>query len=298
MKRILLFFMLLTAAMHVDAKSYRVDEIPNVQKYNRMRYVSNPDGILSAGAVAQIDSLCGALREGGLAQVAVVAVDDVEGGDPFSFAIELFRSWGVGSSTSSNGLGILLVKERHEIRFVTGDGLEGILPDALCKRIQMRYMLPSFRVDDYDRGMVDGVTATAQILSGGEVDLNTGADSELPSWMVFLIIMGFVVVPLGVILLVYYARRRCPKCHGLTLHQQNREELCVTPSYRLVEYTYVCSKCGEVVKRQEKNMRDDNFGGGIGGGTIIGGGIGGGSIGSGGGFGGGSFSGGGSGSKW
>ena len=76
--------------------------------------------------------------------------------------------------------------------------------------------------------------------------------------------------------------------------------LSVTRTSRLVEYTYVCSNCGAVVKRQAKNLRDDNFGGGAGGGTIIGGGFGrgmGGGVG-GGGFGGGSFGGGGAGSRW
>lgn len=89
-------------------------------------------------------------------------------------------------------------------------------------------------------------------------------------------------------MLGYYARKRCPKCHKPTLRQQSNRILQVTPSYRLVEYTYVCSNCGAVVKRRAKNLRDDNFGGG--GGTIIGGfgGFGGGSRGGfGGGFGGG-----------
>lgn len=106
---------------------------------------------------------------------------------------------------------------------------------------------------------------------------------------------------MGVILLGYYARKRCPKCHKLTLRQQSSDILKVTPNYRLVEYTYVCSNCGAVVKRAgPKTWRDDNFGGGAGGGTIIGGrgfgGFGGGSRG--GGFGGGSFGGGGAGSRW
>ena len=49
------------------AATYRVDQVPNVQLADRTRYVSNPDGILSVTAVAQIDSICGALRvfEGG-----------------------------------------------------------------------------------------------------------------------------------------------------------------------------------------------------------------------------------------
>ena len=148
MRKIAILCLLLVGALPALAGSYRPDEIPNVQRMDRRRYVSNPDGILSAGAVARIDSLCASLRERGLAQVAVVAVDDIEGGDVFSFAVELFRSWGVGSAESDNGLGILLVKELREIRFVTGGGLEGILPDALCKRIQLNYMLPAFREGD------------------------------------------------------------------------------------------------------------------------------------------------------
>lgn len=304
MRKITILCLLLACALPVFAGTYRPEQIPNVQRMDGSRYVSDPDGILSPAAVAHIDSVCASLRERGLAQVAVVAVDDIAGGDPFSFAVDLFRSWGVGSAKSDNGLGILLVKDLREIRFVTGGGLEGILPDALCKRIQLTYMLPAFREGDYSAGMVAGVGAAATILEGGEVDLNGDADEELPAWMIFLIVVGFVVVPLGVVLVNYYFSRRCPRCRKLTLKQQSQQVLSVTRSYRLVEYTYVCSNCGAVVKRQAKNLRDDNFGGGAGGGTIIGGGFGGGfgrgmggGVG-GGGFGGGSFGGGGAGSRW
>ena len=231
----------------------------------------------------------------------MVAVDDIAGGDVFEFAIDLFSAWGVGQARNDNGLGILLVKDRREIRFVTGGGLEGVLPDAICKRIQLKYMLPAFRQGDYSLGMVQGVEAVSQLLEGSELDLggaDTGGD-ELPAWAVFLIVTGFVVVPMGVILLGYYARKLCPKCHKLTLRQQSSDILKVTPNYRLVEYTYVCPNCGAVVKRRSRNLRDDNFGGGAGGGTIIGGGFGRGMGGGmGGGFGGGSFGGGGAGSRW
>ena len=219
--------------------------------------------------MAHIDSVCASLRERGLAQVAVVAVDDIAGGDTFSFAVDLFRSWGVGSAKSNNGLGILLVKDLREIRFVTGGGLEGILPDALCKRIQLNYMLPAFREGNYSAGMVAGVGAAATILEGGEVDLGGDADEDLPAWMIFTIVFGFVIFPLGMVLANYYFSRRCPKCRKLTLKQQSQQVLSVTRNYRLVEYTYVCPNCGAVVKRRSRNLRDDNFGGGGGAGVKI-----------------------------
>ena len=191
MRKIAILSLLLACALPALAGTYRADEIPNVQRMDRRRYVSDPDGILSAGAVARIDSVCASLRERGLAQVAVVAVDDIAGGDTFSFAVELFRDWGVGSAKSNNGLGILLVKDLREIRFVTGGGLEGILPDALCKRIQLNYMLPAFREGDYSAGMVAGVEAAATILEGGEVDLSGDGGDELPAWMIFVIVLSF-----------------------------------------------------------------------------------------------------------
>ena len=152
------------------ARPYGVEEIPNVQVGNRYRFTSNPDGVLSPSAVAEIDSLCYSLRHRALAQVAVVAVEDIRGDDLFSFAHTLFSQWGVGRADSDNGLGILLVVDRREVRFVTGPGLEGVLPDALCKRIQMRYMLPYFREGDYSAGMVAGLRAVASVLEGSELD--------------------------------------------------------------------------------------------------------------------------------
>ncbi len=299
MKKLILICLLLSGTA-AAAATYRVEQIPNVQRLDRSRYVSNPDGILSDEAVMRIDSICASLRERGLAQVAVVAVEEIEGGDAFDFAIELFRAWGVGSARTDNGLGVLLVRDRHEIRFVTGGGLEGILPDALCKRIQLEYMLPAFREEEYGAGMVAGMEAAALVLKGGEPDFSESGE-ELPDWMIFLIVVGFIVVPLGSAIFVLYARRRCPVCRRATLRQQSQQELHSTHLFREVEYTYVCTRCGHVVRRKVRHLRDDDFSSGSGGGTIFGGGTffgGGGGSSSGGGFGGGSFGGGGAGSKW
>ncbi len=301
MKRFPILLLALVATIAVVARPYRAEEIPNVQLADRTRYASNPDGILSAAAVTRIDSLCGALRARGIAQVAVVAVDDIAGDDVFDFAIDLFRKWGVGRAGDDNGLGILLVKDRHEIRFVTGEGLEGVLPDALCKRIQLEYMLPAFRLDDYDSGMVAGVQAVSNVLTGSELDtgIPDSSDGEWPVGVILVFVLGIV----GFLFLLVWGnmrRRRCPRCRQYTLTQTGQRVVGLTKHYRTVEYTYVCSNCGQTVRRQERNVRDDLYNGG--GGPLIGGfgggrGFGGGGS-FGGGFGGGSFGGGGAGSRW
>ena len=115
----------------------------------------------------------------GIAQTAVVAVKEIRGGDVFEFAYELFSSWGVGSKSDS-GIGILLVEQEREIRFVTGYGIEGVLPDAICKRIQMQYMLPYFREGDNSSGMVAGVEAIRAVLNGSELD--AGGNDDYQAW--------------------------------------------------------------------------------------------------------------------
>lgn len=306
MRRILLSFLLMAVTLGAAmARSYRPEEIPNVQRADARRYVSNPDGVLSVEAVRHIDSLCASLRARGLAEVAVVAVDDIAGGDTFSFAIELFRRWGVGSARSNNGLGVLLVKDLREIRFVTGGGLEGVLPDALCKRIQMQCMIPWFREGDYSAGMVAGLDAAAKLLEGAEPDWSsTPSDTELSWWEILALIGGVFV---GFPLLVWLGRRRmrtpCPNCGHRTLRQVSAQTLEVTPAYRVEECEYECRHCGHRFRRRFRSYDDDHFGG-PGGGVIIGGGLGGfGGFGRGGGsfgggFGGGSFGGGGAGSSW
>ncbi len=286
-----------------SAKTYGVDDIPNPQLRNRNSYVANPDGILSPEAVQQINALSSSLRESGRAQLAVVAVDNIKGGDVFTFAIDLFGKWGVGGRKSDNGLGILLVRGEREIRFVTGYGLEGVLPDALCKRIQMKYMLPYFRKGDYSTGVLAGVAAVSKILSGAELNLDVGNPEGGASATTVLLLVGLMLgVPMALMLWQTYRSRRCPRCGKYKLVIENQQTTNIANQYDIVEYTYVCSHCGHEVRRSVKQPHDDGFNSGGGGGMIIGGGLGGfggGSGGSfGGGFGGGSFGGGGAGSKW
>ena len=308
MKRLLLIAICSFCIFSAAAKRYSVGEIPNVQMENRYCFTSNPDGILSAEAVARIDSICYDLRHRGIAQTAVVAVRKIKGDDVFEFAYELFSSWGVGSKSDS-GIGILLVEELREIRFVTGYGIEGVLPDALCKRIQTQYMLPYFRAGDYNSGMVAGVMAIRSVLNGSELDAGGNddyIDEEMLDIASIFVFMGLLV--LGIIILAFYIdrqSRKCPNCKQLTLMRSDSHLISRELGWATYRDIYICSKCGARVERNrnEQDTSGNNrrggggpiiMGGGIGRG--FGGGIGGGSIG--GGWGGGRFGGGGAGSRW
>jgi len=289
---VLLFLLSLVAT--VRAGTYRVEQIPDVQRADHRRFTSDPDGILSAEAVARIDSVCYELRSRSVAEVAVVAVDRIEGDDTFDFAYRLFSQWGVGQAADDDGLGILLVRDLRELRFVTGRGLEGVLPDALCKRIQERYMLPFFREGDYDRGMVAGVEAVASVLLHNEAELvgADGPDSEDGAPWGALAIVGAIL--LGAVVAAGLSNR-CRACgRWFSLRRVSDRVVRRTASFRTVETVLRCKHCGRETVRRHNDFNDRS-----GGGIWLGGGFGGGHSGSmGGGFGGGSFGGGGAGSKW
>lgn len=302
MKRLFIILLLLVAISPIHAREYSVKDVPNVQLENRYRFTSNPDGILEDWAVAQIDSICYDLRHRGIAQTAVVALREIDTDDVFEFAYELFSSWGVGSKSNS-GIGVILVEEAREIRFVTGYGVEGVLPDAICKRIQNQYMLPYFRDGDYSRGMVAGLQAIRAVLNGSELDAGGNDDYvEEDEEALVAMVVFFIIVIIGSMIVVVIADRKsrtCPTCKQLSLQKDSTRLLSRNFGASTYEDTFICTECGTVVKRkrQDYNSSHNNRGGGP---IIMGGmgrGFGGGSS-FGGGWGGGSFGGGGAGSRW
>ena len=278
MKRHLLLFLLFACtALGAQTNVYKVEDIPMVHLQDARRYVSNPDGILSETTAYAIDTTLYALEHETGIQTLVVAVGQIEGGDCFDFAYRLGRENGVGRKETDNGLVILLVTGERCIQFATGYGLEGDLPDAICKRIQVRYMNPHFSKDEWDTGMLEGVRAVRAQLSGTGNPVSS-SEEENDTLLLFAIFF-------------------C--CFILSVQSFSQGD-----GYRIEEVTYVCGNCGNVVRKQRRVREDDDFhhrgGNGwpfLGGPFFGGGGHGGGGFG-GGSFGGGDFGGGGAGSKF
>ena len=164
---ILSFFLFSTTLLF--GTEYTIGTVPNVHLQNAKAFVSNPDAILSPSTEQQINLLLDSLQTKTSAEVAVVAVNSIGDADIKQFATALFEHWGIGKREKDNGLLILFVLDQRKITFETGYGLEGILPDAICKRIQTRYMLPEFKTENYDKGMLQGLNVIYHRLSTPEV---------------------------------------------------------------------------------------------------------------------------------
>ena len=300
MRKLFLICSLLCLLVNISlqAKEYTIKEIPMVHLQDRTRYVSNPDGILSESAVATMEQILYQLEQNTGIQTLVVAVTGIEGGDCFDFAYRLGKEMGVGQKGRDNGLVILLSTDERCIQFATGYGLEGVLPDAICKRIQSRYMVEPFGKGDWNTGMVEGIRAVNGYLDGSME--NIGGEEEedmLPLYLFGALMLG----GLGLFGFAVWSQNRCPKCKKHKIQRISSQTLSRANGFITEETTYLCQNCGHTFTRKTKSS-DPNFRGPRGGSgpIFMGGGFGGRGGGgfSGGSFGGGSFGGGGAGSRF
>lgn len=306
---ILIIGIALLLSLPAMAKEYRVDEVPMVHLQDKTRYVSNPDGILSDEAVRTMDDILYRLEQKTGIETLVVAVEEIEGGDCFEFAYQLGKQNGVGKKEADNGLVILLVRGERCVQFVTGYGIEGDLPDAICKRIQEQDMFPLLKQGRWDEGMVAGIRSVNTYLTdyeGWKASVESAEEDEIMSiFGIFLVLMLAFTLFCA---LVNRQQSKCPKCKKAGLQRSNSRLLSRSNGIKTSEVIYTCRHCGHTVVRREEEEDDSHtgfgggtlggpfiFGGGRGG-TFRGGGFGGGF--SGGSFGGGSFGGGGAGGRF
>ncbi|MDR2824975.1 MAG: TPM domain-containing protein [Prevotellaceae bacterium] len=153
----------LSLCLSVTISALTVEDIP---KPPDGTYVTNPDEILSTGTVFQLNTMLDslAIRKG--VRALVIAVNSIGDNDVHTFAVETGQKLGVGNENSDNGLVVLFVLDQRKIDFATGYGLEGTLPDAICKRIQVQEMVPRFKSGDYDGGMLACISRAVDVING------------------------------------------------------------------------------------------------------------------------------------
>lgn len=282
---------------------WTVDKLPMVHLQDARRYVCNPDGVLSQEAVQAIDARLMALEKQTGVQTVVVVVKSLDPDDPFEFGIDLSKKYGIGLKGKDTGLIVILATEDRSYQILTGEGLEGTLPDALVNRIQDQVMVPKLKDGEWDAAMVSTIEALDGVIrQDAELIEQYELEEEEMTWGEILLI---IVILAGIIAFLWYIcwrSSKCPKC-GQHSYGYVGEKRVVLDGKRKIVKTYRCKKCGY----EHNETEDDPDSGGGGGGALatsmllwgVGRALGGGGrSGGGGSFGGGSFGGGGSGGRF
>lgn len=196
---ILAFVLVATAAVLAQEQYYAPSDVPNVQRQNENRYLSDPAHFIDASSTAHIDSTLQNLRKATGVQAAVVVLPNMAGDmDVDTYATELFTLWGLGDKKKDNGLLVLVSVGDRKYAIRTGYGIEDVLPDAICGRIKRNIMQPAFKKGDYSGGLNAAVDKISSVLCDPAIRdemLGDIAAQEREDWMnVLSLYIGFCVV--------------------------------------------------------------------------------------------------------
>lgn len=169
-------------------------------------YVQDYAKVLTPQTARYIQSQSQAIAAKTKAQIAVVTIPSLEGASLEDYSLQLFRQWGIGDKQKNNGVLLLVAVNDRKSRIEVGYGLEGILPDGLTGRIQDETMIPYFKRNNFDRGILNGYSNISKYvlkeygLTANNLGVKTPANyrkvsqpnPEMPWWQTALIALGII----------------------------------------------------------------------------------------------------------
>jgi len=131
------------------------------------RYVTDQAGVLDAATANAINGQLEQFEKDTSNQILVAIYpslpDDAEAAQ---YSTDAYNAWGVGQKGKDNGAVLFVFVKSRKIFIATGRGLEGALPDAICKRIITQLIGPQFKTGNYSGGIQAGVNAMIAAAKG------------------------------------------------------------------------------------------------------------------------------------
>lgn len=128
--------------------------------------VTDLTGTLSPSQQAQLDEKLRALEQRKGSQIAILLLPTTEPESIEQYGLRVAEQWKLGRKGVDDGLLIVAALQDRSLRLEVGYGLEGVVPDAIAKRVISEIMTPSFRQGDYFGGLVAGVDQLARLIDG------------------------------------------------------------------------------------------------------------------------------------
>lgn len=193
MKKILSILFVILTFTSVNAQ----DCFPN--KPNPPKAVNDFAGILSESEQASLESNLRTFEDTISIAIVIAIVTDLCDMEKASYSYQLFEKWGIGNKEKNNGV-LIMVKPKEidgkgEVFIETGYGMEGVLPDAIAKRIVENEIIPNFKNKDYYGG-ISNAANTIMAISSGEYSADEySKKGALKSILPFLfVIIIFIII--------------------------------------------------------------------------------------------------------
>jgi len=130
-------------------------------------YFNDYAHVVSAGTAAQLNKTLEDFERQSSDQIVVAVFPKMQSDSSVEdYTVRVARSWQAGQKNKNNGAVLFVFVQDHKMFLEVGYGLEGVLPDALCKRIIDEQITPRFKAGDFDGGLTAGVQAVIAAAKG------------------------------------------------------------------------------------------------------------------------------------
>lgn len=220
MPRTLLAVVALIPLLAAAVGAEPLDRIPNPRTRDGT-WVTDMAGRLRPETVAALNASIDDFARTSGGEMAVVVIRSLDGLSVDEAAVRLFELWGIGKAGQDNGLLLLWATDDRRVRVEVGYGLEGVLNDGKVGAILDTYVIPRFKAEDFDEGVLAGVDALISAAREEPLELSSPSsesyddDSSVADTILFGL-LGLIPVGLGSFVGLRkwrrYHRRRCPSC--------------------------------------------------------------------------------------
>jgi uncharacterized protein len=138
------------------------------EKPSPMRLVNDFSQILSVNERTALEQTLIRYNDSSTTQIAIVTLPNLGTNEIAPFGVELFRKWGIGTKELNNGVLIFVCTDSTNRRanITTGYGMEGVLPDMICRRILDNHLVPNLQKGTYYQGFTETIERIQQQAKG------------------------------------------------------------------------------------------------------------------------------------
>lgn len=150
-------------------------EIPKLS-----RPVTDLTATLNSDQINNLESKLSAFKTKKGSEISVLIVPTTQPQDIAEFGIKVADLSKLGREKADDGLILIIAKNDKRLRIEVYDGLEGVIPDAIAKRIIAETITPYFKNNDYYGGINAGIDQILALVEGEPLPPPESAQTNTP----------------------------------------------------------------------------------------------------------------------
>jgi uncharacterized protein len=159
-------------------------------------HVTDLTGTLDTAQKSALEQKLAAFEAKKGAQVAVLMLPTTQPESIEQYAVRVEETWKLGRKGVDDGVLLVIAKDDRKLKIETGYGVEGVLPDAIAKRIIDEDIVPRFKQGDFYGGVSAGVERITGVIDGEALPPPKVAPAQQRGGdnLNNLFVIGFIVV--------------------------------------------------------------------------------------------------------